>query len=136
MGSLIDTSIFIECERGRVDLDSNVGNLGDESFSMSVITASELLHGIHRAAPQYRPDRIATIENWIARFSILDIDLAVARQHSRLHASLQVTGLVIGPHDLWIAATCLTYGMKIVTANQREFDRVPGLEVDNWTRVQ
>jgi tRNA(fMet)-specific endonuclease VapC len=136
MGRLIDTNIFIECERGRLDLDSNVERLGDEVFYISVITASELLHGIHRSAPQYRTDRAAAIENWIERFPILDIDLAVARQHSRLHASLQVKGLVIGPHDLWIAATCLTYGMKIVTANQREFDRVPGLEVDDWTRAQ
>lgn len=135
MGRLIDTSIFIECERGRLDLDSNVERLGNEVFYMSVITASELLHGTHRAKPQYRPARTATIENWIDRFSILEIDLIVARQHSSLHAGLQARGAVIGPHDLWIAATCLTYGLKIVTANQREFDRVPGLEVENWTRV-
>lgn len=41
-------------------------------------------------------------------------------------------GRIIGPHDLWLAATCLAHGLTMVTANIREFARVPGLDVESW----
>lgn len=132
MGRLIDTSIFIEAERGRLDLDLLLTE-NDDRFFMSVITASELLHGIHRAAPEYKSTRIETIEGWIDRFEILDIDIAIARAHARLFADLKNAGQIIGPHDLWLAASCLANRLGIVTANIREFVRVPGLLVENWS---
>jgi tRNA(fMet)-specific endonuclease VapC len=134
MGSLIDTSIFIESERGRLDLDSHISARGDEDMFMSVITASELLHGVHRAGPDRKLSRSTTIEGWIEQFPLLDIDLAVARSHARLFAVLKAAGQVIGPHDLWLAASCLTHGLKMVTGNIREFERIPGLIVEDWSR--
>jgi tRNA(fMet)-specific endonuclease VapC len=41
-------------------------------------------------------------------------------------------GRLIGPHDLWLAAMCLAHGLTMVTANVREFTRVPGLVVESW----
>ncbi len=41
-------------------------------------------------------------------------------------------GTLIGPHDLWLAATCIAHGLTMVTANVREFTWVPGLVVENW----
>lgn len=120
MGSLIDTSIFIEAERGRLDLDWHIArHVGDEFF-MSVITASELIHGVHRATQAYRAVRSQTVEGWIERFTVLDVNIAIARSHARLFADLKIAGQIIGPHDLWLAATCLTHNIKIVTANVRE----------------
>ncbi len=136
MGSLIDTSILIEVEKGRLNLEDYIyKDPGDEYF-VSVITVSELLHGVHRAKPDaVRKRRSAIIEQFLADFPVIDIDLATARSHSRLWADLERSGTMIGAHDLWLAATCLVHGFKMITTNLREFRRVPGLEAVSWGKL-
>lgn len=73
------------------------------------------------------------MEAVIERFPILPIDLAVARSHARLWADLTAAGTLIGSHDLWLAASCIANDLTMVTANRREFERVPGLVVEVWT---
>ena len=134
MGVLIDTNVLIECERGRLDLEPHLAQRGQEEFFLSVISASELLHGVHRAAnPQSRMKRSAFVEALLERFPLLPIDLATARVHAQVWAELAGAGKLIGPNDLWIAATALARGLDLITANVREFDRVPGLTVEVWT---
>ena len=133
MGVLIDASILIHAERGQIDLDEKIRGREQEPFYLSVITASEILHGVHRAqnsAVQTR--RSAFVEGVLSQFPMLDIDLATARLHAQIWATLAEQGRLIGPHDLWLAATCLTHGLTIATANVREFERVPGLMVETW----
>ncbi len=133
MAVLIDASILIEAERGRLALERHVARHEDEEFFLSVVTASELLHGVHRATqPDARARRAAFVEGILERFPFLPIDLACARAHARIWAELRQAGTVIGPHDMWLAATCLAHGLTMVTANLREFERVPGLAVENW----
>lgn len=131
MGTLIDTSILIEAERGRLNLAEHLNET--EEYFVSVITASELLHGLHRSAGtpvSYR--RRIFIEEVLNRFPLLDIDFEVARNHSRIWAELVRAGKVIGMNDLWIAATCLSHDQKLATRNVREFKRVSGLVVEVW----
>jgi len=133
MAVLIDASILIEAERGRLDLGPHVARHGDEESFLSVITASELLHGVHRATgADVRARRSAFVEGILERFPLLVVDVACARAHARLWAELRQAGAMIGPHDLWLAATCLAHGLTMVTANVREFDSVPGLVVELW----
>lgn len=133
MGVLIDASILIEAERGRLDLEPHVARRPDDESFLSVITASELLHGVHRAVePRRRARRSAFVEGILERFPILQVDLATARAHAQVWSDLSATGLLIGPHDLWLAAACIAHGLTMVTANVREFGRVPGLQVDQW----
>lgn len=133
MGVLIDTSVLIGVERGRLKLEEHLRGIEDEEFFLSVITASELLHGVHRAVdPGIRARRAAFVEGVLERFPILPVDVATARAHARLSADLVAEGWIIGPNDLWLAATCLAHGLGIVTANIREFARVPGLDVEEW----
>jgi predicted nucleic acid-binding protein len=133
MGILIDASVLIEHERGRLRIAKHLaGHEADELF-LSVITASELLHGVHRATdPGIRARRAAFVEAILDRFPLLAVDLATARAHARLQADLAAQGSLIGPHDLWLAAACLAYGLSIATVNRREFARVPGLVVQAW----
>jgi tRNA(fMet)-specific endonuclease VapC len=132
MGVLIDTSVLIGQERGRLDLESKLVDREDVFF-LSVVTASELLHGVHRAAdPSIRTRRSALVEAVLARFPLLDIDLATARIHAQIGAELMASGTSIGPNDLWLAATCIAHGLSIATGNVREFNRVPGLRVESW----
>lgn len=133
MGILIDSSVLIEHERGRVSLEDRVVGRDAEEFYLSVISASELIHGVHRArTAEIRARRSAWVEAILERFPLLPVDLTVARAHARIWADLAARGRLIGPHDLWLAATGLAHGLTLVTANVREFERVPGLRLENW----
>jgi Predicted nucleic acid-binding protein, contains PIN domain len=63
------------------------------------------------------------------------VDLACARAHAQIWAELRSAGTIIGPHDLWLAATCVAHGLTMVTANVREFERVPGLTAEVWSEA-
>lgn len=127
MALLIDTSVLIEAERRERSLSAN---LGDADRAISVITASELLHGVHRArSDTARTRRAAFVESLLSALEALPITMAVARIHAEIWTALKNDGDLIGAHDLWIAATALSQGMAVATANVRDFERVPGLEV-------
>ena len=126
-GWLIDTSVLVDAERGG-------GALGrvpeDGEHAISAITASELLHGVHRAVDAARRmRRQAYVEQVLGEVETLPLTLQLARIHAELWAELETRGEVIGIHDLWIAATALGHGLRIATANARDFERVPGLEL-------
>lgn len=137
MGVLIDATVLIEWERGALDPVARASGREDEPFFLSMITVSDLLHGVHRAGD--RADRIgrarrsAFVEAVIDRFPLLAIDLPTARTHAEVWAELASTGRLIGPHDLWLAAAALAHGLTLATANVREFERVPGLVVEDWS---
>lgn len=133
MGVLIDASVLIGFERDRTAIEPRLAGREDEEFFVSVITASELLHGVYRATrADVRARRSAFVEAILSRFPLLSIDLSTARTHSLLWAELASAGRMIGPHDLWIAAACIAHGLTLVTGNSREFARVPGLAVESW----
>ncbi len=133
MAVLIDASVLIEVERGRLGLEGHVQRHGEDEAFLSVITASELLHGVYRAIqPDVRARRSAFVEGVLERFPLLAVDLACARAHAQLWAELSRAGTLIGPHDLWLAATCIAHGLTMITGNVREFARVPGLELEVW----
>jgi tRNA(fMet)-specific endonuclease VapC len=134
VGCLIDTSIFIEFEKQRLDIEPNLAARAGESFFMSVITVSELLHGVHRAVePGLRSRRSALVEDLIGAFPILDIDLMTARSHAKIWSELKAAGNVIGLHDLWLAATCIVHELTMITANTRDFARIPDLKTESWS---
>jgi tRNA(fMet)-specific endonuclease VapC len=127
MAVLIDTTVLVNAERRGQSLDEAIG---DQDRAISVITASELLHGVHRAqAGSVRARRSAFVEYVISVIEPLPITTAIARAHAEIWAELEKDGNLIGAHDLWIAATALSHGMDIATANTRDFGRVPGLNV-------
>lgn len=132
MGTLIDTSVLIEAERGRIDLSKYV-SASSIDYYVSVITVSELLHGLHRAisSPVYAR-RKEFINDVLGQFPILDIDLDIAQQHARIWAELSRAGNMIGMNDLWLAASCLSRSLKVATYNVRDFERVSGLNLEIW----
>lgn len=129
MAALIDSSVFIEAERGRVDLTDLLAALGDGALALSSVTASELLYGVHRARTVVQRDRrIAYIEAVLTQITVIAFDLTVARVHAAVSAELGRAGRQLGAHDMIIAATALAYDYKVVTRDLRSFPRVPGLE--------
>jgi len=82
---LIDASILIEAERGRLVLEQHVAQRQEEEFFLSVITVSELLHGVHRAVQsEVRTKRAAFVEAILERFPLLSVDVATARTHAQV----------------------------------------------------
>jgi len=127
MAVLIDTSVLIDLERRGEALERTVG---EEDRAISVITASELLHGVHRAEDEaVRVRRQVFVEHVLAALEPLSITTRVTRSHAHLWAHLEQAGRLIAAHDLWIAATALAHGMHLATGNTRHFERVPGLSV-------
>lgn len=127
MALLIDTSVLIDTERRKRSLSRM---LGEDDRAISVITASELLHGVHRTdSATARRRRAAFVEQLFTVVEALPITMAVARIHAEIWTELKNRGDLIGSHDLWIAATALSQDMAVATANVRDFERVPGLTV-------
>jgi tRNA(fMet)-specific endonuclease VapC len=130
VGVLIDSSVLIQHERGLLDVGRLLEGFGEGEGFVSAVTASELLHGVHRAQDVARQARrLASVEALLAAFPILPIDAMVARVHAQIWAHLKSLGTPVGAHDMWIGATCIAYGHAIVTGNVREFARIPGLVV-------
>lgn len=135
MGVLLDTNVLIDYERGRLDFQVRIKGRESEACFLSVISASELLYGVHRAqSPEIRSKRLAFVEAILEAFPIVDIDLATARVHAELWSEFAHQGTMIGLHDSWLAATCLAHDLSLITGNVREFQRVPGLRLETWTR--
>lgn len=134
MGVLIDSSVLIASERSLIDSARLVSGREDENVFISVVSASEMLHGVHRARDAAtRARRLSFVEGVLASIPVLQLDLTVARMHAQLWAELTSRGTMIGVHDSWLAATCLAHGLSLATGNVREFRRVPGLVVEEWT---
>lgn len=133
MGVLIDSSVFISAERGRLVLEEHLKTQGRAPIALSAITASELLHGVHRAStPEIRFRRERFVEALLDRFPVVEFGLEAARVHARLWAELASGGLSVGAHDLLIGATAISIDYQVATTNARDFHRVPGLHVQIW----
>jgi tRNA(fMet)-specific endonuclease VapC len=125
VGVLIDTDLLIDLEKGNA-LESL---LGEEDRSISVITVSELVHGVLRAQGAIRVRRQAFVEHVLAGLQAIPVTAPVARIHADIWAGLADRGEPIGAHDLWIAATAIAHGLAIATRNSAHFERIPGLRV-------
>jgi predicted nucleic acid-binding protein len=133
LGALIDASVLIAVERGKIDFDAALSEHREEDFALSAITASELLHGVHRASSALlKARREAYVEALLASLPVIAFDLVSARVHARLSALLAQKGIKVGAHDLLIASTALSRGMQVLTRDERSFPRIPGLSLARW----
>lgn len=130
MACLIDTTVAIAVERDGRGLQGLIESAGDEHVAIAAITASELLHGVHRADTAVRRERrLRHVEAILAAIPVLPFDLEVARVHARVWADLSSQGRLIGAHDLVIAATALAYELPLATLEREHFSRVDGLQL-------
>jgi tRNA(fMet)-specific endonuclease VapC len=132
MGLIIDTSILIAWERRHQQIETSSASRLQQPVALSVITAAELLHGVHRAdTPARRHRRTAFVEQILSRFPLVAFDLEIARMYAELWAYLDRQGNRLSVHDLIIGATALTRGDAVLTLNRRDFDKIPGLVVES-----
>jgi tRNA(fMet)-specific endonuclease VapC len=130
MAALIDSSVLIAAERGELNFDRIAARYAEEDVAISAVTASELLHGVHRArTAAQRHRRQAFVEGLIAQLPVIAFDLNVARVHASLWADLARRGVAIGERDLMIGATAIAMDYAVVSRAERSFRKVPGLKV-------
>jgi len=132
VGTLIDTSVLIAIERGELDL-ATIKEEEDEELAIAAITASELLHGVHRlrgAVARTRAERF--VEHLLDVIPVIPFDLDVARIHARIDAELSAAGAAVGDADLMIAATAVWLDYRIATRDLRSFPKIKGLTVARW----
>ena len=131
MGTLIDSSVLVAAERGKLDLEQELLLLGNEPIALAAVTASELLHGVHRAKTTVqRSRREAFVEQILAHIETIGFDLVVARIHARLAAELYKTP--VGAHDLIIGATAVALDYRVATCDLRSVPKIPGVRVLAW----
>ncbi len=131
MGIIFDTSVLIAIERSSYHIEKIINGKENEPFGISVITVSELLHGIHRAdSEKRRLKREAYVEKIIEVFPIYPFDLSAARIYARILANLAKQGMTIGAHDLMIASTCISLGFSVFTYDLRDYGRIEGLTIE------
>lgn len=134
---ILDTSVLVAAERGALRMEPWLESLGSEPVAIAAITASELLHGAHRARePGLRARRLAFVEGVLGVLPVASFGIAEARCHAELWAQLAESGRMIGPHDLLIGATALARGQALATLNESEFRRVPGLRLVSLGRFR
>ena len=102
-----------------------VGDIG-----ISMITLAELEYGAEKSS-QPKRNREA-LEQFIGALDIAPFDRQAALQYGQIRMHLEKKGQRIGAMDLLIAAQARSLGVTLVTNNEREFKRVPGLRVENW----
>ena len=102
------------------------------SVHLCSIVLGELLYGAHHSAPSHQAHNLAMVAALRAQFPSLPFDDRSAEEYGKLRAILAAQGKMIGPNDLMIAAIALANQKTLVTHNTTEFNRVPGLLLEDW----
>ena len=128
---LLDTNIWSALiRRSNTGLIKRFETLERGRLALSPIVLGELQVGYYKG--DRSPKRLAVIEAIRTSSELLNITSRVADGYAQLRAQLETAGTPIGPNDTWIAAEALHHKLVLVTNNVREFERVPGLKVENW----
>lgn len=104
-----------------------------EDVCISVITSAELQYGV-AISPRQVQDAYA-LDAFLRHVTVLDFPEAAAQDYAAIRAVLKSCGTMIGANDLLIASHARSAQLTLVTNNVREFSRVPGLKIENWTET-
>lgn len=123
-----DTCIYI-INRQPEAVFKHLAGLQAGEVAISSITGGELYYGVAKSGSERN---LWALEKFLAPLEALPFDEAAMRQYGTLRARLERKGTPIGSLDMLIAAHALALDVALVTNNQREFKRVPGLRLENW----
>ncbi|MBK6852190.1 MAG: type II toxin-antitoxin system VapC family toxin [Burkholderiales bacterium] len=127
---LLDTNILIAALKGHPAVRARLETTPLESLRLSAVVLGELEFGAEKSA--YAERNRARLSELTRRMPLLGLDAETAACYGRIRSHLERLGTPIGANDLWIAAQALRHASTLVTDNLREFERVPGLTVENW----
>lgn len=127
---LLDTNIISDLVRHPTgQVYQRLSNVGEVSICTSIVVACELHFGAVKSGSARLQQQLEQI---LAKMVVLPLEIPVEIHYAEIRTYLEQQGTPIGPNDLLIAAHALALNLTIVTANVREFSRVPKLSVENW----
>ncbi|MBI1732493.1 MAG: type II toxin-antitoxin system VapC family toxin [Gammaproteobacteria bacterium] len=128
---LLDTNICIYIRQRRPPgVLARFRKLTPGEAALSVVTCGELLYGAEKS--RQREIALARLTDLTSLLPVLPLPENAAQEYGEIRAELEAKGDLIGGNDLWIAAHARASSLVLVTNNEREFRRVPGLKVQNW----
>lgn len=131
MKYLLDTCTVSDFVKGESGVTARIKSTPPSQFAVSTVTRMEIAYGL-----ALNPARARTLapmlEAFLSVIASLSLDDADAQAAASIRAALKSRGQPIGAYDLLIAGTGLARGLVLVTANVGEFERVGGLQVENW----
>ena len=132
---MLDTDTCIFLMRGDFQiLADKVQSVPLQQQVISAVTFAELTYGVQASAVAKRKQNQAVLDSLALHLAILDWPQDAAKHYAEIRADLKKRGAQIGAADLMIAAHARAIGAVIVTNNVKDFGRVKGLQVENWTK--
>ncbi len=129
---LLDTNIVIYTMKNRPQQVKRRFQQHHGRMSISTVTLGELVFGAEHS--KQVEQNLADIEAMAARLEVLPFDNKAAYHFGQIRAALYRTGQPIGPYDMMIAGQARAIGLILVTNNVKEFERVPGLLLEDWSK--
>ena len=132
---MLDTDTCIFLMRGASKrLEAMVQSVPLQQQVMSAVTFAELTYGVQASAAAKRKQNQITLDSLALHLAVLDWPQTAAKNYAEIRADLKKRGAQLGAADLMIAAHARAIDAIVVTNNVKDFGRVKGLEVENWTK--
>jgi tRNA(fMet)-specific endonuclease VapC len=130
---MLDTDICIYISKRRPpEVKARFERLKPGQMVMSAITYGELYYGASKS--NQKAKALAELDRAVRGIPVEDLTSTVSEAYGIIRSALEMQGRMIGNNDLWIAAHAMSLGFILATNNDREFLRVTGLSVENWTK--
>lgn len=134
MRYLLDTCVISDFIKGEPGTTVRLKQTPPIDIAISTVTVMELRYGL-ALNPQRSQKVEPAIASILSSVTILPFDTEEAEQAAQIRAVLKSQGRPIGAYDVLLAATALQHNLIMVTANQREFERIPSLQIENWRQA-
>jgi tRNA(fMet)-specific endonuclease VapC len=133
MKYILDTNICVYIIKKKpISVLHRLSKIKINDAGISSITLCELEYGVEKSSNPDR-NRVALIE-FASLLEIYDYDASAAREYGIIRADLERRGKIIGAMDMLIAAQAKSLNLILVTNNEKEFKRIPGLKIENWVK--
>lgn len=132
MRYMLDTNICIYAIKNKPEqVFLHLQEHDPEEICISSVTYAELVHGVEKSKA-IEKNRVA-LALLLANIEIMNFDSLAAESYGKIRVDLEKAGTSIGPLDMLIAGHAKALGYTVVTNNTKEFERVKGLKLENWT---
>jgi tRNA(fMet)-specific endonuclease VapC len=130
---MLDTNMCIYIAKQRPpEVRARFERLKPGQLVMSAITYGELYYGASKSSQQAKA--LAQLQELVQDIPVEELDSRASEAYGEIRATLEKEGRLIGNNDLWIGAHALALNLTLATNNEREFKRIPGLSLENWTK--
>lgn len=129
---LLDTDTLIYSLKGHQTVVEHFKLHADFPKAISVITYGELVYGAEKS--KYVTKNLAKVHRLREIYPVIELSCAIMDTFGKIKADLKRADNTVDDFDLLIGATALTIGYRVVSNNEKHFNKIPGVQVDNWSR--